>query len=336
MEVRRKLFNKWWILVSLFAAIAAVVAGIYLFSSSKVVVPKLVGKRFTQAKKAASNFGLELTVRSQVFSNKYAKGKVIEQEPRAGQAVKRGSQVKVVLSKGKKPKKHKKKEQEIKPGATNPLEKLPVGGGKVICIDAGHQAQADLRPEPIGPGSAQTKERTRGGGTGVATGIPEYRINLDIALKLKTLLEQVGFSVVMTRTTNNVSISSAERAQIANNAGANLFVRIHCDSSSSSSAAGISTLYPAKNQWTSPIYEESLKAAQIIQQNLVQVCQRQSRGVVPRSDITGFNWSKVPVVLIESGFLSNPEEDRILSSAQGQDKVAEGVYQGVLEYFGLR
>ena len=59
-----------------------------------------------------------------------------------------------------------------------------------------------------------------------------------------------------------------------------------------------------------------------------------NRGVIERSDLTGFNWSKVPVVLIEMGFLSNPEEDNLLNSDSYQEKLAQGLYKGILKALG--
>lgn len=56
-----------------------------------------------------------------------------------------------------------------------------------------------------------------------------------------------------------------------------------------------------------------------------------NRGVIERNDLTGFNWSKVPVVLVEMGFMSNPEEDRLLSDDNYQNKLAEGLCKGIME-----
>lgn len=210
-----------------------------------------------------------------------------------------------------------------------------VSGGRswVVCIDPGHQAHADSTPEPIGPKSKKTKQRVTGGATGVTTKIPEYELTLQIATNLKGQLEARGVEVVMTRTTSDVNISNSQRAKIANEAKADLFVRIHCDGSPDSAAAGVSTLYPANNRWTKPIAVRSRRAAELVQSSVVRSTGAVDRGVIQRTNLSGFNWSKVPAVLVECGFLSNPVEDRLLASPHYQDKLAEGIADGVIAYF---
>jgi N-acetylmuramoyl-L-alanine amidase len=201
----------------------------------------------------------------------------------------------------------------------------------VICIDPGHQTHANLSGEPVGPGSSTIKPKVSGGATGISTGVPEYKIALAVSLKLKSLLEERGYKVIMTRETNNVNISNSERAKIANKAKAALFVRIHADSSTSQSVNGYSVLYPAKNQWTENIYNKSIRAAQIVSDKL-SATGAKNNGIVPRADITGFNWSKVPVILIESGFLSNPSEDRSLNKSSYQQKIAKSITSGIVSF----
>jgi len=219
---------------------------------------------------------------------------------------------------------------------TVPSEAGPAGpalpGGLVVVIDPGHQARGDSTPEPIGPGSKETKPRVTGGTSGVGTRVPEYEVVLQIAINLKTRLERAGIDVVMTRATNDVNLSNAERARIANDAQAALFIRIHADGDVDSSQAGISTLYPGDNQWTGPISGPSEKAARAIHDAVIASTGAASRGVIARTDLAGFNWSKVPSVLVECGFMTNPVEDRLLSSPHYQDKLAEGMAAGIIGF----
>jgi N-acetylmuramoyl-L-alanine amidase len=178
------------------------------------------------------------------------------------------------------------------------------------------------------------KIKDGGGTSGVVTHTPEAVVNLAVGLKLRTLLVRSGVRVVMTRTTtSHVSMGNIDRAQIANRAHANLFIRIHADGSTDSAQAGAHTLYPADIPgWTDDIYRQSLNAAQIVQRQLVRAEHFPDLGLERRSDITGFNWANVPAILPEIGFLTNPAEDRILASPTGQTRAAVGLCRGVVAY----
>jgi N-acetylmuramoyl-L-alanine amidase len=142
----------------------------------------------------------------------------------------------------------------------------------------------------------------------------------------------------MTRTTTCcVSMGNIARAKIANQAGAALFLRIHADGSTDHSVAGTSTLYPATHiGWTDDIDGRSLKAAKAIQPRLVHALGWPNRGLVARGDLTGFNWSNVPAVLVEVGFLTNPTEDRQLATFYKVNKAAWGLRNGVIAYLTAR
>lgn len=288
-------------------------------SEKSVIVPNLIGLSVAEALHALEKEDLKGSYKEE-YNEVVEKGIVVSQSVQAGDGSKAGSIIFFIVSLG---------QQAATTATTSPSS---AANGKVICIDPGHQTKANLSMEPNGPGSTVMKEKARGGATGVSSGTPEYKITLQISLKLRVLLEKAGYTVVMTRETNDVDISNAERAKIANQANADLFVRIHCDSSDNSSTNGISTLYPAKNQWTGPIYARSLKAAQLVQAEVVKAVGRKDNGIVARGDMTGFNWSQVPAILVEVGFLSNPEEDRLLNMDEFQQKLAQGVYNGIIKY----
>lgn len=204
----------------------------------------------------------------------------------------------------------------------------------VVVVDPGHDQYANLSTEPIGPGSETLKIKDGGGTRGVVTGLPEAQLNMRVAVRLRSLLEHAGVRVVMTRTaTAGKSIGNIARARIANDAHAALFLRIHADGSSDSAAAGTHTLYPAFHRgWTDDIYAASRRAARIVQAEEVRSLGFPDAGLQPRSDYTGFNWSDVPAILVEMGFMTNPSEDRLLATPRYERRAALGLCRGTLRF----
>ncbi len=205
---------------------------------------------------------------------------------------------------------------------------------KVICIDPGHQIKVNNKTEPLAPTSNEMKVQNPGGAQGVATGVPEYKLNLAVSEKLKNMLEKNGYTVVMTRETNNVDLGNIARANIANDCNADLYIRIHADGMDDSSVKGISVLVPGSQYIKDKnILSSSKSAARKVLDGLISETGAKSRGIVERNDLTGFNWAKVPMILVEMGFMSNPEEDRLMNTDSYRDKLAAGIYEGIKSYF---
>jgi N-acetylmuramoyl-L-alanine amidase len=199
----------------------------------------------------------------------------------------------------------------------------------LICLDPGHGTPPAIgrEREPIGPGSRVTKIKDGGGAAG------EAEVVLAIARRTRTLLLRRGYRVAMTRTGPTFRGGNVERAQFCNRRGAALMLRIHADGSTDPSRRGVSTLYPARRRgWTDDVYGPSLNAARAIQRSLVAATSVRDLGLVQRSDLTGFNWADVPVVLAETGFMSNPTEGRLLRSSAYQWRVARGLTAGVAAF----
>lgn len=217
--------------------------------------------------------------------------------------------------------------------ADRPSAVDPSAEQKTVVIDPGHQGPQDLTYEPIGPGSSTTKHKMSSGTSGTSTGLAESVVNLQISFKLRDELEARGINVVMTRTTQEVNISNVERAQIANESGAALFIRVHCDAFDNSSARGIHVLYPVDIPgWTDDIYTASRRAAQLTQAALVDATGAPDRGLDERDDMTGFNWSDIPVIMPELGFMTNPEEDQLLATDSYQQKLASAMADAALRF----
>ena len=216
-----------------------------------------------------------------------------------------------------------------------PVDLPVVGNGNLIVIDAGHQARGNNEKEPIGPGASETKAKVTSGATGVVTGNLESAINLQVALKLQTKLTASGYEVIMVRTSQDVNISNRERAAIANENGAAVFIRLHCNSDDASSTKGTLTMAPSKsNPYCSQIAKRCQNLSKSVLNQLCRQTGSKNRGVMLSDTMSGINWCQVPVTIVEMGFLSNPEEDRLLNDEGYQDKIVTGIVLGINEYLG--
>lgn len=203
-----------------------------------------------------------------------------------------------------------------------------------VCIDAGHQKKQNSDVEPIGPGASEKKMKCSFGAVGNWTNIPEYELNLAVSLKLQKILEARGYSVVMTRTTNDVDLSNIDRAKIAENAGADILVRIHANSFDSSSANGALTMCMTKNNpYNSQLYTRSRALSEYILNNLVSRTGCYKRSILEQDDMCGINWATMPVTIVEMGFMSNEKEDKLMATDAYREKLALGIADGIDEYF---
>jgi N-acetylmuramoyl-L-alanine amidase len=204
---------------------------------------------------------------------------------------------------------------------------LAAGGEPpLVCLDPGHSSRPNLETEPIGPGSRARKIKDGGGTAG------EAEVVLRIARKTRALLRQRGYRVAATRTGADFTVGgrgNVDRAKFCNRRRAALMVRIHADGSNDPERHGAATLYPAwRRGWTDDVYGPSRRAARLVQRELVRATGARDLGLVRRGDLTGFNWANVPVVLAETGFMTNAAERRRLTSPSYQWRVARGLAQG--------
>jgi N-acetylmuramoyl-L-alanine amidase len=204
-----------------------------------------------------------------------------------------------------------------------------LAAASLICLDPGHGTPPAIgrQREPIGPGSRTTKIKDGGGAAG------EAEIVLAIANRTRTLLLRRGYRVAMTRTGPTFRGGNVERARFCNKRRAALMLRIHADGSPDRSRQGAATLFPAlRAGWTDDVHQASRRAAGALQRELVRATGARDLGLVRRSDLTGFNWADVPVVLVETGFVSNPREGRLLRSSAYQWRIARGLAAGVAAF----
>ncbi len=202
---------------------------------------------------------------------------------------------------------------------------------KIIAIDAGHQLRGNSSLEPNAPGSKTKKAKVTSGTTGKASGLAEYQLNLQVAKKLRKELEARGYKVVMIRTKHNVNISNVKRAQIANRAGADAFIRIHANSSADSSVSGALTLAPTGNNkyLTKKNRKKSQRLSKKVISHFCKTTGARNRGIMYTDTMTGINWCKVPVTIIEMGFMSNRNDDLKMAGKAYQKKMVKGIANGI-------
>ena len=208
------------------------------------------------------------------------------------------------------------------------------GEGKLICIDAGHQATPNTDTEPVGPGAEDKKAKVSAGNTGVTTGTEEYELNLEVALKLQSALEARGYTVKMIRTSNDVDISNAARAELANSDKADAFIRIHANGSTDTNASGVMTVCQTKdNPYNADIYDSCKRLSSDVLSGMAAATGANSEGVWETDSMSGINWCKVPVTIVEIGYMTNSDEDQKLATSDYQNLLAKGIADGIDAYF---
>lgn len=178
---------------------------------------------------------------------------------------------------------------------------------KIICVDAGHGGKD--------PGAC-------------SNGVQEKEIALKIALKVKELLLMNNLDVVMTRESDRYDTVN-EKARKANLAKADLFISIHCNAAEEPNANGTETL-------SYDLTGKSFQLAKCVQQELTNICQRRNRGVKERKDLAVLNSTQMPAILVETAFISNEEERKLLQKEDFQNKLAVAIVKGICDYLHIQ
>ena len=207
--------------------------------------------------------------------------------------------------------------------------------GHAVCIDPGHQRKGIASKEPIAPGSSETKTALSTGTCGVVTRVDEHVVNLQVSLKLRDILASRGYTVIMIRITDDCPVTNAQRAMIANESGADINIRVHCNGIDNQSTTGIINYAPGDDNpyMDAATIQKSFDLARLEGEAMCAITGAKNLGVLKSNGMTGINWSKIPVTILEMGFMSNPDEDRLLVSDSYQNLLAEGIANGIDQYF---
>lgn len=173
-----------------------------------------------------------------------------------------------------------------------------------VCIDAGHGGK-----DPGAAGGATT----------------EKQIALDVANRVAQKLQNSGIAVVMTRD-SDYFVELSDRAKIANNAGAEVFVSIHCNSASAEATGTEAWIYPGTT--------DDRRLAEDILQKLTARTGFRNRGV-KEENFAVLRLTECPAVLVELGFISNPREEQIMKTFDYQDEASTAIAEGIKEYAGI-
>lgn len=204
----------------------------------------------------------------------------------------------------------------------------------VIVLDPGHSGKVARGTEPIGPGSGERKAKDVSGTIGCVTRVNEYQLTLQVAKKLQTELKKQGCKVILTRKDNKTAISCAQRAQKANKAKADAYLRIHANAVDFSSANGALTISVSRrNRFIgSKMVKKCYELSKAVLDSYVKATGCRREYIWENDTMSGNNWSKVPTTLIELGYMSNPGEDRKMQSASYQKKMVKGLSDGIRRF----
>ena len=176
----------------------------------------------------------------------------------------------------------------------------------------------------------------------VSGGVREKDLTLSVYNKVSSKLASLGYTVLTSRNVDKY-VDLVDRAEQANNANADMLLSIHFNAGGQGVARGIETYYyqsqedrvPKINKEThnnSERLERSRKLANKVQQNLLYQTGANDRGV-KRASFTVLRETSIPSILVELGFIDNPEERNKIKTNEYQERLANGIVDGIVAYY---
>lgn len=226
-------------------------------------------------------------------------------------------------------------QKEAKEKEQREQEAMEEQKAETIVLDPGHSAVVAEGEEPLGPDSSEYKAADTSGTSGINTGVQEYELTMNISIQLKKELENRGYTVLMTRESNDIPVSCIKRAETANNVKADAYVRIHANGSENQSAQGAMTICTTpESPYVPELYTASRLLSDCIISKFCEAAGCENEGVWETDSMSGNNWSKVPVTIVEMGYMTNPKEDVLMQTSEYQMKIVQGVANGIDAFFG--
>ena len=206
---------------------------------------------------------------------------------------------------------------------------------KIVMLDPANQAVVNAEQVEIGPNTDVTKQGASTGNVGTTLGTKESELNLTYANLLKTELESRGYQVLMTRDTDEINLSNKDRALLANDSEATVYVRIQMNFSENSSLTGVmGVCMTPDSEFNSDLYNDSYRLATRLIQGVLDNTACTNQGIYETDQMTAINWSEKPVALIKLGYLSNEEEESKLIDQDYQKEIVQGLADGLDAYYG--
>ncbi len=203
---------------------------------------------------------------------------------------------------------------------------------RIRAASTGHNNEKS--PAVLRPQGSHCKKGAYGT-TGYVTKTNEYDLTLSVGIKLASMLEERGYEVHLTRTSNNVDITNIQRAQKAENDGAEIFIRLHGNGLTNHKIEGVGNYVPAEDNpyLGEDIIAKSRLLGKLLGDYQCKATGQKNNGVKGVNDMTGINWSTMPVTLVEMGYMSNAAEDRYMADEGNRRIIAKGLADGVDAYF---